>query len=396
MVPNGYYVVGSTVCTAAGTPHLFHGVDRPSLEFSSSGDHISDADFQVMASWNANVVRIALNQDYWLPNVPNLYDPNYQATVKGTVESAEKAGLDVILDLHWSDRGDSDASVAGGSSKQDTTGGSNQQQMADTNSLLFWSDVASMFKNDPRVLFELYNEPNGIPWNVWLNGGMSAGFQVVGMQQLHDAVRAAGADNVVIAGGLDWAYDLSQAQNNLISGYNIMYATHPYNKTDDAMGGWGSHFGYLVDNNIAPVIATEFGDGTTNCTGAWDTALIAFADAHKVSWTAWGWYPGGCSFPSLISSWDWTPTVQGLVVQNALLAYPPPAVPDAGTTMTPPASGADAGAKDAGSSDATTASSADASDGATSAVSDASSSDAADATLGTDDGSAAAGDASPE
>lgn len=395
MVPNGYYVVGSTVCTAAGTPHLFHGVDRPSLEFSPDGDRISDADFQVMASWNANVVRIALNQDYWLPNAA-LYSATYKTTVKDAVQSAENAGLDVILDLHWSDRGDLDASAAGQGTKQDTTGGSNQQQMADINSITFWTDVAGTFKNDPRVLFELYNEPNGVPWSVWLNGGMAAGFQVVGMQQLHDTIRAAGAENLVIAGGLDWAYDLSQASNNLIQGYNVMYATHPYNKSDDAMSGWGSHFGYLVDNDIAPVIATEFGDGTTNCTGAWDTNLIAFCDAHHISWTAWGWYPGGCSFPSLISDWNWTPTVQGLVVKNALLSYPPPAIPDAGTK--PPST--EAGASDAGHMDAMAASNADASDGASTAL-DAGSDDAAtlDATLGTDDASSAdagTGDASPE
>jgi endoglucanase len=391
MVPNGYYVVGATVCTADGTPHLFHGVDRPSLEFSPQGDHISQADFQVMASWNANVVRIALNQDYWLPNVPALYNEYYKETVQGAVEEAENAGLDVILDLHWSDRGDSDAGVAGGMTKQDTSGGSNQQQMADTNSLAFWTDVAGTFKDDPHVLFELYNEPNGIPWPIWLNGGMSTGFQVVGMQQLHDAIRAAGAENVVIAGGLDWAYDLSQVTSYLISGYNIMYATHPYDKPDDAMDGWDSHFGYLADNNIAPVIATEFGDASMNCTGVWDTSLIAYADTHKISWTAWGWYPGGCSFPSLISDWGWTPTVQGMVVQNALLSYPPPApppTPDAGThTITVPIPVIDAGANEAGTGDATT----DANDAGTLATPDA---ESIDATLGTDDGSSAdAGDA---
>ncbi len=327
--PNGYYVNGATVCTADDQPHLFHGVDRPSFEFESGGDHVSADDFVAMADWNANVVRIALNQDFWLSGAA-LYDPGYESTIKQAVLWAEGAGLDVILDLHWSDRGDLDASALGNQGKQDTTGSSNQQQMADANSVMFWTQVATDFKGDGRVLFELYNEPNGISWSIWLNGGEATGFLVAGMQQLYDAVRAAGADNVVIAGGLEWAFDLSQVYNNMIAGYNIMYATHPY-KGNSQPSSWENSFGYLATQNIAPVIATEFGDPTTKivngtpvdaCTGDWDTALIAFADSHQMSWTAWAWYPGGCAFPSLISDWNDTPTVQGTAVHDALMAYP--------------------------------------------------------------------------
>ena len=51
------------------------------------------------------------------------------------------------------------------------------------------------------------------------------------MQELYDVVRTrdgAGADNVVIAGGIGWAFDLSGVASHRIQGYNIMYATHPY------------------------------------------------------------------------------------------------------------------------------------------------------------------------
>src|SRR5262245_57273482 len=71
IAPNGYYVNGNTVCTADGKSHLFHGVARPSLEWASAGEHVTEADFQLMASWKANVVRIALNQDFWLSTSPS-------------------------------------------------------------------------------------------------------------------------------------------------------------------------------------------------------------------------------------------------------------------------------------------------------------------------------------
>src|SRR4051812_30770637 len=142
IAPSGYYTNGATVCTASGSPYLFHGVDRPSLEWDSAGEWnnasgIPRADFDAMASWHANVVRIALNQDYWLSGAA-LYDPTYQATVDRAVKDAEGAGLDVILDLHWSDRGDLSVPVSG--EGQGQMGHSDQQQMADLNSQKFWQE----------------------------------------------------------------------------------------------------------------------------------------------------------------------------------------------------------------------------------------------------------------
>ncbi len=309
VAPGGYYTSGATVCTADGQPHLFHGVDRPSLEWSSTGDHLSVADFALMGSWNANVVRIALNQDFWLSGAAQ-YSATYAATVAQAVAWAEAAGLDVILDLHWSDKGNLAIGMSG------------QQEMADVNSTQFWSEVAAAYKGDGHVLFELYNEPHDVSLSVWQMGGPATGYTAVGMQDLYNAVRHAGANNLVIAGGLDWAYSLSGVTTNGLQGYNIMYATHPYNQADKQPSGWESAFGFLASGDIAPVVVTEFGDGTAQCTGAWDDALIAFAAAHRMSWTAWAWYPGGCSFPSLISDWAPTPTVQGLAVQAALAAFP--------------------------------------------------------------------------
>jgi endoglucanase len=312
VAPGGYYTSGATVCTAAGQPHLFHGVDRPSLEWSPTGVNLSAADFALMGSWNANVVRIAMNQDFWLSGAAQ-YSPTYAATVAQAVAWAEAAGLDVILDLHWSDKGNLAIMTSA------------QQEMADVNSKEFWSEVAAAYKGDGHVLFELYNEPHDVSLSVWQSGGQADGFTAVGMQDLYNAVRNAGANNLVIAGGLDWAYSLSGVPTNGLQGYNFMYATHPYNESDKQPSGWEAAFGYLATGDIAPVVATEFGDGTTQCTGAWDSQLIAFAAARQISWTAWAWYPGGCSFPALISSWTPpTPTVQGQVVQAALAAFPKP------------------------------------------------------------------------
>jgi endoglucanase len=245
----GYYVNGNTICTAAGRPHLFHGVDRPSLEWSSGGEALLAADFRRMAGWKANVVRVALNQDFWLADSP-FYDPGYPGLVDSVVTWAEAAGLDVILDLHWSDAGTLGGCVP--------TSGC-QQKMADRNSLTFWSEVARQYADDGRVLFELYNEPHDVSWDVWLSGGDTGdGWQAVGMQQLYDAVRATGAQNLVIVGGLDWGYDLSSVPSHRIAGYNVVYATHPYSPaTERRSRFWDIYWGSLTATD--PVIVTEFG-----------------------------------------------------------------------------------------------------------------------------------------
>jgi len=316
VAPGGYYVNGNTICTPAGRPHLLHGVDRPSLEWSTTGQNLSQADFSLMATWNANVVRIALNQDFWLAASPK-FDPGYAAVVDNAVTWAETAGLDVILDLHWSDAG-----VLGSCTSTSTT--NCQQKMADQNSLAFWIEVATRYQTDGRVMFELYNEPHDISWTTWRDGGMVDGFQAVGMQQLYDAIRATGAQNLVLIGGVGWAYDLSGVATYRVTGYNIAYATHPYDTSGRSPSTWDHNWGYLTKTD--PVVATEFGSlNDSTCATGYSAEVIAYADANAASWTAWAWFPGGCKFPAIIADWTGAPSPSGAVVKAALLGYDDPA-----------------------------------------------------------------------
>lgn len=300
-----YTVRGNAILDASGQRHLFHGVDRPSLEWSSTGVALSPGDYALMASWNANVVRIALDQDFWLAGARR-HDPGYTGLVDAQVAWAHAAGLDVILDLHWSDRGDLSTASPG------------QQRMPDVNSLELWREVAARYANDPGVLFELYNEPHDVSWDVWLSGGPTGeGWDAVGMQDLADAVRAAGATNVVLVGGLDWAYDLSQVPGHRVQGTNVAYATHVYESFWKAPTDWDSAWGSLAATD--PIVVTEFGttDGSTN----YYDVLIAYCDARAVSWTGWAWYPGGITFPALVTDWNGTPSPAGAVVKAALAGY---------------------------------------------------------------------------
>ena len=179
-------------------------------------------------------------------------------------------------------------------------------------------------------MFELYNEPHGVPVErLEIGRSAGSGFQAVGMQQLYDAVRATGAQNLVIIGGLDWAYDLSGVPANRIDGYNIAYATHSYSAPERLPSAWDRAWGFLTETD--PVIVTEFGDTASACATDYSAALIAYADAHATSWTAWAWYPGGCGFTGLIDDWSGTTSALGKIVKAALFTYgDPPATGDGG------------------------------------------------------------------
>ena len=290
---------GNKVYDANGVVHIFHGLDRPSLEWSATGDHLSLGDYQNMKSWRANIIRLSLNEVYWLRN-----SSSYQATVDQQVQWATGLGMDIILDLHWSD---------GGNINNQTK----QYAMADQDSVTFWQQVAAKYKNNPHVLFELYNEPqlSTSTCNIWRNGGSVSGFTAVGMQQLYDTVRSAGANNLVVIGGINWAFDLTCVKNYRVTGTNIVYNTHPYDFSGkNTTADWDNAFGWLTASD--PVMMTEFGD--YNCSGTLYTNLLSYASSHNISWTGWAWYPGGCGFPALINDWSGTPNGPGAIVKNAM------------------------------------------------------------------------------
>lgn len=323
-------VSGNQILDANGKAVLLRGVCRPSFEWNPLGESSSLADYQLMASWGANVVRLSTNQDFWLAGA-STHSANYPATIDQQVAWIKQAGMYVIIDLHWSDTGN--LGLAGA-----------QQLMADSNSVTFWSQVAARYKNDPSVLFELYNEPHDVAWSVWLNGGSSGSFTVAGMQQLYNAVRATGANNVVVIGGLNWAFDLSGVSAGYaVTGTNIAYATHPYDYDGKQVADWDTAFGNLAAKH--PVIMTEFGQYCASDSYVAD--LLAYATSKGIHWTAWAWYVSGCEFPSIISDWKGTPTsLVGVLVKNALSSSAKPVAPGSSSSS----SGSSSSSSDSSSS----------------------------------------------
>jgi endoglucanase len=300
IAPGGFYTEGNQIFDSQGNVHIFKGFARPTFEFDPAGQGVSRQDVELMGSYaGVNVVRWGVSEGYWLSNHPQ-FNRNYQAYIDRAVQWTLQSGMDVIIDLHWS--GNPAA----------------QQPMASRQSITFWQEVARKYAGDGRVIFELYNEPNGVSAQVWRNG--DANF--AGMQQMYDAVRAVGANNLVLVGGLDFAYDLDSLLPGMaITGTNIAYVTHPYRFKNPAPPA-----GYDAASAIVPIVATEFGDaaaggiGRDSCDTATYSNSIADFTRRGMGWTAWAWVaaPERCAFPALLEKWDGTATPPGQVVFNAL------------------------------------------------------------------------------
>ncbi len=316
-----YTVRHNVLVDGKGRSFFIHGVNRPSLEWSCSGQALNGSqgipasDFARIAAWGANTVRIPLNQDYWrssqgVPVARGEECPHYVQTVKAVVKEAESHGLAVILDLHASDPGN--PLVKAG-----------PEPMPDRGSVRFWKSVATTFRSDWGVYFELFNEPHDVPWSVWQHGGevhaADGRYRAVGMQQLVDAVRGTGAHNVILVDGNDYAASLAGVPSHPLDGGGIGYAVHPYAGIDGTNEKkWQRRFGFLATKDL--VVATEFGDqrpGTTT----YDRDILAFLRERGISWTAWAWWAGGYRFPSVVSDPGGNCVDAGCVDRAALEAF---------------------------------------------------------------------------
>jgi endoglucanase len=387
-VPLSISIVGNHFVNGSGHTIRLLGVNHTSAEygcvdgFGYDDGHFDAADAAAIASWGADAVRIPLNEDCWLgingqPNSNEGADPpltkdGYQQQITRYVADLNAHGIYAILDLHWTAPG---AQVA-----------LEQQPMPDQDhSPAFWTAVASTFKNNPAVVFDLFNEPfdptdarsgvdqdlnDKVTWNCWDTGtenGLDGGapcytaaydennaetttYQVAGLQTLLTAVRATGATQPVLAGGLDFANDIGESDHG-----NEWMHHAPNDPLNQEAASFHNYMGEGCDNatcwkqTIAPiakhvpVVTGEFDEDNfdePNCQNKtpsmFDARYMKWADSAGVSYLAWGWIvesqseqnADGCSAFSLITNYsDYTPArPNGVAIRDHLRALkdPPP------------------------------------------------------------------------
>lgn len=305
------------------------GVNKSGFEYSCvkgfgiSEGKVDDDAVKVMKSWKINTVRVPLNEDCWLDLnhfKAEYTGENYKKAVTDYVNLLRENDIKVILDLHWTD-GRYDGEGRGECVDERALC---QKPMPDKqNAPTFWKSVASQFKNDDGIIFDLFNEPfpekvvrdKNAAWKCWRDGGDACpGFEykVAGMQELVNAVRSTGAKNLVMVGGIEWANDLSQwleyKPNDEAN--NTAAAWHSYDKnTCNNKNCWESQIAPVAAKY--PVIVGEIGDH--GCTHNYIDSLMQWLDEKYINYIAWVWNTWDCSTgPALIKDYNGTATNFGL------------------------------------------------------------------------------------
>ena len=338
------------IVDGAGNPVAIHGADRSGTEFACLGGNFSDGPvdqtgLDAMKAWHINAVRVPMNEDCWLGinGVPAAFSgANYQKALSDWVNLITQNGMIAVIDLHWT--------AAGGSQSNA------QQPMADADHApTFWSQVAKAFAGNGSVIFDLFNEPFITDWGCWVKGGScaqanGASYQVAGMAALLKAVRGAGADNVVILGGLAYSSDMTQwvtSVNSIpslaapldgISLDNVAASWHSYDFNGQS-GCPSQYNGYKASDTCDsadatatntgaksvmaagfPVLIGELGISAfsaqsaasfsstqvTQITG-WLDGLMTYMESQGQGYVAWSWNTD--TNPVLVTDYQGTPTV---------------------------------------------------------------------------------------
>ncbi|MGH2495638.1 MAG: glycoside hydrolase family 5 protein [Ktedonobacteraceae bacterium] len=347
-----YHVSGNQIIGADGKQYIFPGMGRDGLEFECTGDPFLDSAHLAFMGpgtsgpggtyWWGNTVRLPLSEALWFHGDAQAQctAAQYQALVQTVVGRLTALQLNVVIALMWTDAGGTASGAGAGF------------DMADADSVTFWTQVAGLYKSNPNVLFELYNEPHPSSWACWAKAcpitdsdtlkGPPYTYTGVGLQALVNAVRGAGATNVAIVAGMNWGYDLSQVAANPItdSRNNLAYDTHPYSPyAGKTPADWDSSFGFLTKTE--PVMSLESGE--YDCGNQYMGQLLTYLDAHQMSWTGWAWFSSGsvCGYPQVVTDWQGAPALSmGVLEYDQLLTYagqpvPPPPTPSPTPTPIP-------------------------------------------------------------
>ena len=365
-VPLSISIQGNHFVNGAGQTVRLLGANHPSLEYACqqgyayNDGNMNAGDAAAMVSWHATAARVPLNEDCWLgingqPSnaqnpVPALTMAGYRQAVTQYVSDLTSAGLYVIVDLHWTAPG---TRVADG-----------QRAMPDDHSAAFWSSVASTFASNPAVVFDVFNEPYSaaavndpnrpVSWDCWRSGGCQVPadpdsvasandnnlYTAVGMQTLVSAIRAAGAHQPILLGGLNYA--------NVLTGW---LAHEPSDPDGQLAASFHNYQGLGCDNQACwdsqiapvaaqvPVVTGEF-DQDVCAASTFDVDYMSWADQHGVGYLAWGWWvlspqeiaDAGCSAYYLISDPSGTPAApNGVNLHDHLASL----AAGGGTTPTP-------------------------------------------------------------
>lgn len=257
--------------------------------------------FSTMAhDWNMNLTRIPIS-----PWIYNQDTSTYMSQLDQYIQTATASGLYVMLAMH-----------------DDAKAGSpygNNANLPKAEDVTFWKAIAEHYKDNPMVMFDVYNEPKAPDWQTWLHGGGTVdGAHVVGFQDLVDAIRSVGAKQLIVvepgsAGGKGAGADPNAAAEeggwsmigtHTINDPNIMYSLHAYQGIVASAQALDAKWGPIL--NHYPIFYGEWAllpnasgaSGIAHCAGIQPNQadslvknFLSYIASRNASWSAWQFAP---------------------------------------------------------------------------------------------------------
>eukprot|EP01060_Flectonema_neradi_P041728 TRINITY_DN99_c0_g1_i2.p1 TRINITY_DN99_c0_g1~~TRINITY_DN99_c0_g1_i2.p1 ORF type:complete len:1288 (+),score=323.51 TRINITY_DN99_c0_g1_i2:47-3910(+) len=273
----------------------------------------------LVENWGINLFRAAM----YVGEGGYASNPSVKDTVKDIVQWCKELGIYAMIDWHMLSPGNpNDATYSGAAD--------------------FWREMATLYKDEKHVLYEVANEPNGVGWSE--------------VKQYHDGIidviRAVDSETIIICGTPTWSQDIDQAAANPVAKpYNVMYAFHFYAGTHTSLLGRVEQVASQI-----PLFVTEWGtsqasgDGGPYLSEAMQFLdLFASAGSSKVSlsFAQWSYADKNEVSAALTSnacsskSWDST-SCSGTFLKNYIKSKvqtcsgAPPATPTPPSPTSPP------------------------------------------------------------
>jgi len=253
---NGHLqVIGTQLCNEAGEAVVLRGMSSHGIQWFPQ--FLSSDVIKSTADRGANLFRVAMY------TAENGYISN-KAEMKQRLVSAVDAAiaLDMYVIIDWHILSDGNPNTYKDEAKA------------------FFEEMAERYKDDPAVIYEICNEPNG---NVtWARDVKPYAEEII------KAIRDIDEKAVILVGSPTWSQDLHEAARSPLEGDNIMYTCHFYA---------GTHTSWLRDRITAamrqglPVFVSEWGASDASGSGGVypDEAQkwIDFMNENKISWANW-------------------------------------------------------------------------------------------------------------
>ena len=202
--------------------------------------------------WKCNVVRASMGvglDDSYLEN------PEYALKcMTNVIDGAIKQGIYVLIDFH-------------------------SHKLHTAEAKIFFSQMATKYKDAPNVIYEIWNEPDYYTWP-----------EVKAYsEELIKTIRAIDPDNIILVGSPHWDQDIHLVAEDPIKGQsNLMYTMHFYA---------GTHKQWLRDRTDAamakgiPIFVSECAGMEATGDGPVDEvewkAFLDWMEAQKISWIVW-------------------------------------------------------------------------------------------------------------